>query len=299
MLPVKKRSKPNCAAKSEPALPLPRLMDLTVDPTVPNGRPSARGNTPPVRLKDSYVPSRDMRDENPVSCDRYVGDLQRADYRDSDVERGKRDYREPEFQRDVKEFVRNEFELRAESSVVKAQHGDSLYGRPYTERGQIKEFYSNDIRGEQIRPAEYQSPERPYPEADGHRQSLDRELFRQVSSNRSGRLGKNEPESSYRDFPSAAQGDQPFGTKVAIQDYGHKSKELHQEGYCGDAGPSGRTGVSISHRQTEVSRCMADIPEPFKRFLSGPTVNTDQAKRKRKSRFSDASAEEIERAKTM
>lgn len=245
------------------------------------------------------MPERGMRDENPVSRDRYGGDLQRADYRDSDVDRAMRDYREPEFQRDVHEFGRNEFELRAEPSVAKAQHGDSPYGRPYPERGLLKEFYSKDMRGEQSRAAEYQSPERLYPEVDSHRQSLDRELLRQVSMNRSGRQGTGEPDGSYRGVSSTVQGDRPFDVRGTVQDYGHKSKELHQEVYSGDPGPSGRTGASISQRQTEVSRCMADIPEPFKRFLSGPAVNSDQGKRKRKSRFSDASTEEIERAKNM
>lgn len=274
-------------------------MDLTVDPTMPNRCPPERGNTPPVSSKDSYVPNRGMRDENPVSRERYGGDLQRADYRDSDVERGKRDYREPEFQRELKEFGRNEFELRAEPSVVKAQRGDSPYGRAYPERGLVNEFYSEDMRGEQSRAAEYRSPERLYPEADSHRHSLDRELLRQVSMNRSGRQGTSEADSGYRDFSSAAQSERPFDNTVNIQDYGHKSKEVHQEGFSGDPGLRGRTGASISHWQSEVSRCMADIPEPFKRFLSGPAVNADQGKRKRKSRFSDASAEELERAQNM
>lgn len=287
---------PQSSAQSEPAFHLPRLMDLTVDRTMPNRCPPERGDTAPVSSKDSYVPSRGMRDGNPVSRDRYGGDLQRADYRDSDVERGKQHYMEAEFQRDVKEFGHNEFESRAEPSIAKAQLGDAPYGRLYPERGLLKEFYSKDMRGEQSRAAEYQSPERLYPEADSHRQSLDRELLRQVSANRSGRQGTSEPDGSYRGFPAAAQGDRP---QVTIQDYGHKSKEVHQEGYGGDLGPSGRTGVSISQRQTEVSVCMSDIPEPFKRFLSRPAGNTDQGKRKRKSRFSDASAEEIERAKNM
>lgn len=274
-------------------------MDLAVDRTMPNRCPPEGGNTPPVSSKYSYMPERGMRDENPVSRDRYRGDLQRADYRDSDVERGKGDYREPEFRRDVREFGRNEFESRAEPSIANAQHGDSSYGRLYPDRGLLEEFYSKDMRGEQSLAAEYQSPERLYPEADCHRQSLDRELLRQVSMSRSGREGASEPDSSYGGFPSTAAGDRPFDIRGTIQDYGHKSKEVHQEGYGGDPGPSGRTGVSLSHRQTEVSRCIGDIPEPFKRFLSGPAVNTDQGKRKRKSRFSDASAEEVERAKNM
>lgn len=299
LLPVNKRNKPNLPAQSEPTFfnfNLPRLMELNFDPKKQNVCPSESGNTPLVRLKDSYTASRDVRDENPVSRDRHVGDPQRADYRDSDVERGKRDYMEPQFQSNVKEFGQNEFELRTEPSIV--QDGDSLYARTYTERGPVDEFYSKEIRGEEIRAAEYQFPERFYPEADSHRQPLESELHRQVGMNGSERQGTSEPESSYRDFTSSAQGDPPYNVKVTIQDYGHKSKQMHHDGYSSDAGPSGRTGVSISHRPTEVSRCVADIPEPFKRFLSGPAVKTDQGKRKRKSRFSDASAEEIERAKT-
>lgn len=271
-------------------------MDLTVDPTVASRCPPERGNTSPVSSKDSYTANRGMRDESPVS--RFRGDMQRADYRDSDVERGKRDYREPEFQRDAKEFARNEFESRAEPSVVKAQRGDSPYGRPYPERGLLNEFYSVDMRGEQSGAAEYQSPERLYPEAEIHRQSLDRELLRQASMNRSARQGASEPDSSYRGFSSTAQGDRPFDIKITIQDYGHKSKDAHRDGYSGDPGPSGRTGASVYRGQSEVSRCLADIPEPFKRFLSGP-ADSFSSKRKRKSRFSDASAEEIERAKIM
>lgn len=274
-------------------------MDFNVDPTVPNRCPPERRNTPPAHSKDSYMPNSAMRDEDPVSCERYGGDLRRADYRDGDVERERRDYREPEFQRDYKEFGRNEFESRAEPTGGQAPREDPPYGRPYPERGSLKEFYSKDMRGGQSRPPEYESPEQLYSDADSRRQSLDRELQRQVGMNRSGGQGLSEPESNYRGFSSTAQGDWPFDTKVTIQDYGHKSREVHQEDYNCDPGPSGRPGLSIAHRQAGVSRCMADIPEPFKRFLSGPAINTDQGKRKRKSRFSDASAEEIETAKNM
>ncbi|XP_075872285.1 uncharacterized protein LOC142881830 isoform X2 [Nelusetta ayraudi] len=317
LLPVNKMNKPNfyrdpqkqtnswglnypqSSAQSEPPFHPSRLMDFNVDPTMPNRCPPERRNTPPAHSKDSYMPNSAMRDEDPISRERYGGDLRRADYRDGDVERERRDYREPEFQRDYKEFGRNEFESRAEPTGGQAQREDPPYGRPYPERGSLKEFYSKDVRDGQSRPAEYESQEQLYSDADSRRQSLDRELQRQVGMNRSGGQGLSEPESNYRGFSSAAQGEWPFDTKVTIQDYGHKSREVHQEDYNCDPGPRGRPGLSISHRQAGVSRCMADIPEPFKRFLSGPAIDTDQGKRKRKSRFSDASAEEMETAKNM
>lgn len=274
-------------------------MDFNVDPTMPQRCPPERRNTPPAHSKDSYLPNSGVREEDPVGRDSYGGDQRRADYWDGDVERERRDYRELEFLRDCKEFGRNGFESRAEPTSGQAQHEDSPYRRPYPERGSLKEFYSKDMRGGQSRPAECESQEWLYSEADSCRQSLDRELPRQVSMNRSAGRGLSKPEGNYRGFSSTVQGDRPFHMNFAIQDYGHKSREVHKEGYNCVPGPSGRPGLSLSHRQSRVSRCMADIPEPFKRFLSGPATNTEQGKRKRKSRFSDASVEEIESAKNM
>lgn len=274
-------------------------MGFNVDPTMPNRCPPERRNTPPAHSKDSYMPNSAMRDEDPVSRDHYGRDLRRADYRGGDVERERRDYREPEFQSNYEEFGCNEFESRAEPTSGQCQHEDSPYGRPYPERGSLREFSSKDLRGGQGRPAEYESQEQLYSDADGRRQSLDRELPRQVSMNRSGRQGFSEPEGNYRGSSSTAHSDWPFDMKVTVQDYGHKSREMHQGDYNCDPGPSGRLALGISQRQSGVSGCMADIPEPFKRFLSGPAIDTDQGKRKRKTRFSDASTEELETAKKM
>ncbi|KAM6959165.1 uncharacterized protein FYW47_010585 [Aplochiton taeniatus] len=57
-----------------------------------------------------------------------------------------------------------------------------------------------------------------------------------------------------------------------------------------------RTAPSTYQRPPEGARAMANIPEPFKRFLEGATTdkNLENSKRKRKSRFSDASKDEMD-----
>lgn len=252
---------------------LPKLMDFKIEPSVQERYPPEHRDTPPSRPKDPYMPDRDMR-EDPLSHDRFGDDLRRADYGESNLQ--KQEYREPNIQRDYEE-----------SGIPK-------YDYTYPERNSLEEFYPKDMRSGQSHSAEYEPPERANSEGGNGRRSLDREPGRHDSLNRAGRQGSSEPESKWRGFSTTLQGDLKFN----IQDYGHKSREMHQEDYNSNPGPS-RTGLGIPQRQVEVSRCMADIPEPFKRFLKGPNNNEDQGKRKRKSRFSDASAEEVETTKGM
>lgn len=280
-------SYPQRSAENEPSYYVPRLMDIDIDTAAPKVCPSECRNALPAHVRDSYVPTSGMRDEDPLG---YEGALRRADYLGSDVER--RDYREPEFQRDYKEFGPSECESRAPSTSGQALPADSPYGRAYTDRGALEECYTQDGRGVQSRPAQYESPEQLYSEADNRRQSLNRDLAQEMSMSCSGRWGFGGADGDYRGFSSAAQGDRPYKMEVTSHDYGHKSRKMHQEDYNCEPGPHGRTGASVA-------QCLADIPEPFKRFLSGATGRSDQGKRKRKSRFSDASAEEVERAKSM
>lgn len=266
-----------------------------MDSSMAKKSPPKRRDATTAPSRDSNLPNRGTRDEDPVRRDRYGGDLRRADYRESDAERNRRDYREPEFQRDYKEFGRSEFESRAQLTSGQGQREDSPYGRPYPERSSLKEFYSKDMREGQSRPAEYHSPERLYSEADHYRQPRDREPPRQVNVNTSGRQGSSEPESNYRGFSSTAQDERPFDLKFTVQEYGHKSRDVRQKDFDCDPGPSDRADQSSSRRQAEDSRCMADVPEPFTHYMSGGSVvSSEQGKRKRKSRFSDASAEEME-----
>lgn len=280
---------------------LPKLMDFKIEPSVQERYPPEHSDTPPFCPKDPYMPNRDMR-EDPLSHDRFGEDLRRADYKESDLQ--KREYREPDIQRDYEESGIPKYDLRVEVTRGQGrceeicQREASPYRRPYPERDLLEEFYPKDMRSGQSHSAEYKPPERAHSEGDNGRRSLDREPGRHDSLNRAGTQGSSEPESKWRGFSTTSQGDRPFDLKFNVQDYGHKSREMHQEDYNNNPGPS-RTGLGITQRQVEVSRCMADIPEPFKRFLKGPHNNEDQGKRKRKSRFSDASAEEVETTKGM
>lgn len=276
---------------------LPKLMDFKIEPSVQERYPPEHRDTPPSRPKDPYMPDRDMC-KDPLSHDRFGEDLRRADYRESNLQ--KQEYREPDSQRDYEQSGIPKYDLRVEVTRGQGrcaeicQREASPYRRPYPERDSLGDFYPKDMRSGQSHSAEYEPPERANSEGGNGRQSLDREPGRHDSLNRAGRLGSSEPESKWRGFSTTSQGDLKFN----IQDYGHKSREMHQEDYNSNPGPS-RTGLGIPQRQVEVSRCMADIPEPFKRFLEGPNNNEDQGKRKRKSRFSDASAEEVETTKGM
>lgn len=168
--------------------------------------------------------------------------------------------------------------------------------RTYPENDPLKEFYSEEVRRRQSRSAEYQPSQRVYQD-DEHQWSLERESRRHDSMIRSARQASSEPEAKRGSIPIHVESDQSQDHLFnVIRDYRRERRETHQVDAMSSPGP-GRIGPSTSHRQ--VTRTMSDIPEPFRRFLKGDNGDEGQSKRKRKSRFSDATAEEVEMTKEM
>ncbi|XP_026155633.1 uncharacterized protein LOC113126065 isoform X1 [Mastacembelus armatus] len=260
-------------------------------------------NNPAFHPEEPYT-NRDrqmyQRKDN-LNRDHMEEDVHRADYRESGMYR--RDYNNPDYHRDYEEEYVEDSQRRAilepggdprYDSREEMSHGDSQhaeyyteeappYRRPYTENEQLEEFYSEEDRRGRVRSGEYQSSQLMYPE-DEHQW----ECGRHDGMIRAGRQGSNEPEVK-------RSHDQLF---TMIRDYRHVMRESHQEEGVPNTGP-GRTGPPSSQRRVEVTRTMSDIPEPFRRFLKGASSDEGQGKRKRKSRFSDATAEEVEMTKEM
>lgn len=253
--------------------------------------------------------------ENTLSHDSMEEKLQRADYRESDMYR--QEHMDPDYRREYEEeYVVDpqrrailepggvpRYDSRDQMPHSQAQHVEYYpeeapsYRKPYPERDPLKEFYCEEVRREQARSAEYKPSKPVYTEGNNQRWALERESGRHDGMNTASRQGSIEPEAKRKSFPIPMESnwsrDHLFNT---INDYCHLMRQPHQEEAASNPGPS-RTGPLNSHRQ--VTRTMSDIPEPFRRFLKGPANDEGHGKRKRKSRFSDATAEEIETTKEM
>ncbi|XP_073319114.1 uncharacterized protein [Pagrus major] len=307
-------------AKQNVTSNLPKLMDFQDEFSQRGRYPQGQQNAPPFQPEDPYMLNRarpmHQRKEF-LSHDRLGEELRRPDYRESDMCR--REYVEPDYPREYEEEYVEDPQRRAMLEPVgtprydsqtemprgQAQHEEYYpeegppYRKPYPERDLLKEFYSEEVRRGQVRSAEHQPSQLAYPEGDNHCWSLDRESGRHDSMDRVVRQGSSEPEAKRRSFPAHMQSDSSREHLFSvIRDYGHKIREPYQEEADANPGPS-RPGPPNSQRQVEVSRPMPDIPEPFRRFLKRAADDEEQGKRKRKSRFSDATAEEMETTKEM
>ncbi|XP_034560400.1 uncharacterized protein si:ch211-13c6.2 isoform X2 [Notolabrus celidotus] len=246
---------------------LPRLMDYQ-DEYYQQGRfPSEHLNLPPSQPEDPYM----MRTEE---------DLQRVDYRDSDT----RQYTDPDYRRQYEgEHVEDpqiraphvtgggpRFNSREEMAQQRASDDypeEDPFRRPYPQRDLLKEFYSEEVRRRQALSAECQ------PSQPGNQEVGDRH------------------------WPLPRDSVAPEGMNRA--DFLGDMRKPHQEETIMNPGPS-RVGPPQPPRRVEVGRTLSDIPEPFRRFLKRPSDEEEQnGKRKRKSRFSDATAEEVETTKEM
>ncbi|XP_044191113.1 uncharacterized protein si:ch211-13c6.2 isoform X1 [Thunnus albacares] len=252
--------------------------------------------------------------EDTFSCDRREEELWRADYRERNMHR--QQYLDSDHRREYEDEYVEEPQTRAvlePGDVHKYDSGEEMphgqaqhveyypeeappYRRPYPEKDQLKEFYTEEVRRGRVHSAssEYQPLQPVYPEDNKRQWSLDRESGRHESRNRAGRQGSSEPEAKRRSFPALMESEQTH----FIRDYQHKTREPYQEEAFSNARPS-RTGPPTFQRPMEVTRSTSDIPEPFRNFLKGTADDEGYGKRKRKSRFSDATAEEMETANEM
>ncbi|KAM4630981.1 uncharacterized protein ACJ7VT_000554 isoform 2-T2 [Polymixia lowei] len=182
-------------------------------------------------------------------------------------------------------------DLRDEGSRQKAAHED-----PYSADAHRGGFPEEEARR---RAYPEHNPLQPvYPADQQHRWSHDREPSRHGNIHGPGRQGRGDPVTKRR-FAEPMERDQQYDEDDLFEMVRafREKRGPYQEEAVGSAGSS-RTGPPTSQRPPEGTRMISEIPEPFRRFLEGATGSQDNRKRKR-SRFSDATKEEMERAKGM
>ncbi|XP_063755819.1 uncharacterized protein si:ch211-13c6.2 isoform X2 [Eleginops maclovinus] len=273
--------------------------------------PAGYPNPPPFPPGDPRISNRDRpmyQEEDSLRHGRMEEELRRADFRQSEMYR--RECMDPDFR---VEYENNYPQRRGAREPVGGLRYDSMeemlhhqhvehyaeeappYRRPPPERDQLKEFYTEEVRRRQGH-AEYQPSQQVYQEGHEQRRSLERESGRNNGMNRAGREGSWEQEAKRRVRPTPMESgrshDHLFNT---IIDYCHDMGEPHR---VETEGPS-RTGPDTSQRRMEAAGAFSEIPEPFMRFLTGAANDVGHNKRKRKSRFSDATVEEVETTNEM
>ncbi|XP_040909944.1 uncharacterized protein si:ch211-13c6.2 isoform X2 [Toxotes jaculatrix] len=267
-------------------------------------------NTPQFHPDEPYMNrNRQMyQPEDSLSRDHMEKELCRANYRENDMYR-RRDYEEEYVENPQARTTlepgsitrydpREEMPMRRDQTLRVEYYPEEapLHRRPYPERDPLKEFYCEEVRRGRVHSAEYKPSQPAYPE-DEDQWSLDRKSGRHDSVNRASRPGSSEPEAKRRSFPTPTENEQSHDHLFnIIRNCQHKMRELHQEITVSNPGPS-RTGPPPSQRRVEVTRTLSGIPEPFRCFLTGAANDQGHSKRKRKSRFSDATDEEVDMIK--
>lgn len=278
---------------------LPRLMDFKMEHGRKRGYTPQQPNTSSFHQENAYMLNQDHWDTH--SQGRFEENVQRADHRGRDGR--KQAHGDPDYHTNYKERYRQD-EQRAvefEPHIPKCEsrseipHGwsrsssqeeyctlEAPYRRGYPERDPLDIFHTEEIKNVQGRSPHYM---RLHPDDDSLHWSPDR------------RQGTREQVSTRRSFPTEMECHQSHDLLVNGQLLqNHKIGDLYIE----EAKPGPSTiGLSNLERNDDVPRFMSDIPEPFKRFLKGGTIDSEQGKRKRKSRFSDASMEEMAKTRRM
>ncbi|XP_037549153.1 uncharacterized protein si:ch211-13c6.2 isoform X2 [Nematolebias whitei] len=166
--------------------------------------------------------------------------------------------------------------------------------RPCPERDPLDEqLYSEEVkRGQASSFGHQRSSQMMYPEGD-KRSFMESSTHNNMTGAR--RQGSSEPEAKRRSFSSPLDTD-PSHEQMLIKDYCYEPRDQYQEKAFDNAGPN-KAGPSSSQRRVEVSSIVSDIPEPFRRFMKGNENDETRSAGKRRSRFSDASPEEVKVAK--
>ncbi|XP_019751559.1 uncharacterized protein LOC109531618 isoform X2 [Hippocampus comes] len=144
----------------------------------------------------------------------------------------------------------------------------------YGEQGAKNEFLTEDGR------RQFQSPCLDYQHQSPGFQGDDQQWS--TDNDRGVRLGTNVPKPPTRNFRLPS--DKPI---AHFTDYNHGMQ------------PAESFSAGLSQTPQEVSRSMSAIPAPFRRFMKGPAGDEVSGRCKRKSRFSDATPEEVAVANRM
>lgn len=280
-------------------LHLPRLMDFQMECDRERGCTPQQPNTSSFHQEQAYMLNQGHQDTH--SQGHFEENVERADHQGRNGHR--QAHIDPDYRSHYKEQYRQDEQRPAEfepripkcESWSEMTHGwshsssqeeycteEAPYRRVYPERDPLVIFRNEEIRNVQARSPDYV---RLHPDNNGLHWSPDR------------RQGSREQESTRRSFPTEMNSHQSHDLLVIgplMQN--HKTGDL----YIKEAKPGlSRTGLSNLERNDDNPRFMSDIPEPFRRFLKGRTPDSDQGKRKRKSRFSDASMEEVAKTRRM
>lgn len=278
---------------------IPRLMDFKMERDRKRGCTPQQPNTSSFHQENACMLNQDHQDTH--SQGHFEENVQRADHRGRDGRR--QAHGDPDYRTHYKEQCRQDEQGAAEfqprvpkcESWSEMPHGwsrsssqeeycteEAPYRRVYPEPDRLDIFRTEEIRNVQARSPDYV---RLHTDNEGLHWSPDR------------RQGSREQERTRRSFSTEMNSHQshdllvngPFMQNNKIGDLYIKEAE---------PGPS-RTGLSNLERIYDGPRFMSDIPEPFRRFLKGGTADSEQGKRKRKSRFSDASMEEVAKTRRM
>ncbi|KAM6900010.1 uncharacterized protein FYW49_018129 [Xenentodon cancila] len=243
--------------------------------------------------------------------DRTGNELERADYREGFQYR--EDYINPEYcspskevyvkdpqrrnvleQRDVSRYDYREQMSRGQAQDHYPAEGPS-YKRQYPENNTSEESYPGESGRGQVYSLGYQPSQPVYSKWDKRQWSMERDPNRHDGMNMAHRQESGEPESKRRNLSTPLESDQSRDQLFqVIRDYHHELRRPYQEEALDNPGPS---RAPASQRHVQVNSNISNIPEPFRRFLKGG-VN-DDGQGKRKSRFSDASPEELQMTKEM
>lgn len=297
---------------------IPQRTPHDVPPLLPELKDYQRKNSPRMYPQDytntpTFQPDvpnmtrdRPSRWESSLGQDSMAEEVRKADYRDRNTFREDRldsDYRR-QYEGDYPEEPRRSAVLQpGDNPRHDYEEGPRVKYYPeeksYPERDLLQEFYSQEVNRGQVRSAEYQPSKLGSAEGDKQQWLLGRDSGRHDPVNRAGRQGSREPEDKWRNFSPPVENDRSRDHLFSvIRDYHHKMGGPHQEEKLDSPGPS-RAGAPAMQSRAEVSRTISDIPEPFRRFLTGAANEEGQGKRKRKSRFSDATPEELAMTKEM
>ncbi|XP_061521272.1 uncharacterized protein si:ch211-13c6.2 isoform X1 [Phycodurus eques] len=215
------------------------------------------------RLDDTVDPSKKTQrgwDQSPEGYPTYREQETKNEFFSEDVR--------PEFQPQRRDYQPHRPDYQPHRPDYQPQHRDS---QPHPPVSQPHRRDSQPHRRDpQPQRPDYQ-PQRPDSQRDDQLWSSDKD--------RVVRLGSSVPEPPMRDVRSSLE--QPAHL---FRDYRHGLQQAEPL----SAGPNSFQTPRVD------SPCLSTIPEPFRRFMDGAAGDEAPSRRKRKSRFSDATAEEVE-----
>lgn len=163
------------------------------------------------------------------------------------------------------------------------------FRKPPPPKDPLKEFYTEELKREQIAKAQLPPPVPRFgDEPKQWRHDMEPPQHRDV------RLGREADfEAGRGGFPTSLDPKNSQEIFRMIKDYRHNvlGSGMREEAVSGP-GPS---RISPS-RSGDLSRKMSEIPDPFMRFLQGGKNRDEPVGKKRKSRFTDATVEEVQAA---